>query len=42
MWDTIGHTNICIIGALEGEKTKRQKEYLKNNGPKFPNNDERH
>lgn len=42
MWDTIGHTNIRIIGALEGERTKRQKEYLKNNGPKFPNNDERH
>lgn len=35
-WDTIKHTNICIIGIPEKEKRKGQKKYIsKNNAKNF-------
>ena len=32
MWDTIRHTNICLMGIQEIEKEKETEKYSKNNG----------
>lgn len=41
-WDTIKHTNMCIMGVPKGEKRKRKKKFQRNNGWKVLKFDGKH